>query len=90
MAKFRVSYRAVGQNFKRISGCSVLDVDRWAIGGTWPRELVISWLAMRCPECNSDNPDGAKFCAEGGSKLTQRCDKCKTAIVPGARFCIAR
>ena len=43
---------------------------------------------MRCPGCNQQNPEQAKFCAECGTKLPQSCSECGTPIVAGGRFCI--
>jgi class 3 adenylate cyclase/tetratricopeptide (TPR) repeat protein len=42
---------------------------------------------MRCPRCESDNPDGAKFCIECGTPLTPRCPQCGADTLPRAKFC---
>ncbi|MGH7964362.1 MAG: AAA family ATPase, partial [Candidatus Binatia bacterium] len=42
---------------------------------------------MRCPSCEFDNPDGAKFCEECGSKLVRVCPSCGREVRPGAKFC---
>ena len=42
---------------------------------------------MRCPSCNYDNPVGASFCEECGTKLELNCPACKASVSPGARFC---
>jgi len=42
---------------------------------------------MQCPGCNIDNPDGAKFCSECGSKLSRVCPSCNTQTTPTAKFC---
>jgi class 3 adenylate cyclase len=44
---------------------------------------------MRCPSCESNNPDAAQFCATCGTALAGACPHCKTELTPGARFCIA-
>ncbi|MFN2376211.1 MAG: adenylate/guanylate cyclase domain-containing protein [Candidatus Binatia bacterium] len=42
---------------------------------------------MRCPQCQFENPAGAKFCQECGSPLVLRCSNCSQSIAPGAKFC---
>ena len=42
---------------------------------------------MRCSDCGSDNPDGLKFCNQGGSPFKARCSKCGFDNARGARFC---
>lgn len=44
---------------------------------------------MRCPACNHENPDTAKFCSECASRLQveAKCPACGTSNAPGAKFC---
>ena len=42
---------------------------------------------MRCPECNTENPEGKKFCRKCGAKLASVCPQCAAEILPGDRFC---
>jgi ribosomal protein L40E len=42
---------------------------------------------MRCPSCEADNPDGAKFCIECGTLLRARCPQCGADVPPRAKFC---
>jgi class 3 adenylate cyclase/tetratricopeptide (TPR) repeat protein len=42
---------------------------------------------MRCPRCESDNPDGSKFCIECGMPLRPRCPRCGADNLPRAKFC---
>jgi class 3 adenylate cyclase len=42
---------------------------------------------MRCPSCNSDNPDGAKFCVQCAARLARHCPKCASENPPDAKFC---
>ena len=42
---------------------------------------------MKCPECLSDNREGAKFCNECGHKLELVCPKCKNINRPDSKFC---
>jgi len=42
---------------------------------------------MRCPACQHDNPDGAKFCAECGARLAAVCPSCGTTNPPTNKFC---
>ena len=42
---------------------------------------------MICSDCGTENPVGAKFCAECGAPLATACPVCGTANSPAARFC---
>jgi class 3 adenylate cyclase len=42
---------------------------------------------MRCPRCDADTPEGAKFCIECGARLRPRCPRCGTDVLPQAKFC---
>src|ERR1700730_8818123 len=42
---------------------------------------------MRCPGCNTENPEGAKFCTQCASPLKRLCPKCGFENPPEARFC---
>ena len=42
---------------------------------------------MRCPECSADNPEGAKFCLECGTRLPATCTQCGALLPPQAKFC---
>jgi len=44
---------------------------------------------MRCPSCESNNPDAAQFCATCGTSLALTCPHCHADLTPGARFCIS-
>ena len=43
--------------------------------------------SMRCPDCNTENPEGAKFCIQWASPLKRACQKCGYENPPEARFC---
>ena len=43
---------------------------------------------MRCLHCDTDNPDGAKFCIECGTALRNRCPSCGFDNVARAKFCM--
>ena len=43
---------------------------------------------MRCPQCQHDNPDRAKFCLECGARLVLTCTQCSTELPPDAKFCL--
>jgi class 3 adenylate cyclase/ribosomal protein L40E len=45
-------------------------------------------MAMKCPKCQHENPDGAKFCMECGDKLDNVCPKCGAKLSPEAKFCM--
>jgi class 3 adenylate cyclase/tetratricopeptide (TPR) repeat protein len=42
---------------------------------------------MKCPKCQLDNPEGAKFCNGCGNKLEFTCPQCGNMNPPGSRFC---
>jgi class 3 adenylate cyclase/tetratricopeptide (TPR) repeat protein len=42
---------------------------------------------MRCPHCEADTPDGARFCIECGTALAPRCPQCGADTLPRAKFC---
>ncbi len=42
---------------------------------------------MKCPECDYENREGAKFCLECGAKLEDVCSQCGAKLPPEARFC---
>jgi hypothetical protein len=42
---------------------------------------------MRCPRCDADTPEGAKFCIECGTPLTPCCPQCGADMLPRAKFC---
>lgn len=52
-------------------------------GGGTPASVV-------CPQCNTQNPEGAKFCASCGASLAQIvCPFCQAKNPAGAKFCIS-
>jgi class 3 adenylate cyclase len=44
---------------------------------------------MRCPSCQHDVPDQARFCEQCGTRLTTACDSCGAAVSLAGRFCAA-
>jgi hypothetical protein len=42
---------------------------------------------MRCPRCDADTPEGAKFCIGCGTPLRSRCRQCGADVLPRAKFC---
>jgi len=42
---------------------------------------------MKCPSCQSENAEGAKFCNECGYRLTLPCPKCKSVNPGSHKFC---
>jgi len=42
---------------------------------------------MKCPQCQHENPDDAKFCNECGNKLELVCTKCGKVNPLGSKFC---
>jgi class 3 adenylate cyclase/ribosomal protein L40E len=43
---------------------------------------------MRCPGCQAENPEHARFCLSCGQKLVEVCSNCGTQLPAGARFCL--
>jgi class 3 adenylate cyclase/tetratricopeptide (TPR) repeat protein len=42
---------------------------------------------MKCPTCQTENPDQRKFCRECGSRFLVVCHKCKSENLPSDNFC---
>ena len=42
---------------------------------------------MKCPKCQFDSPESAKFCGECGAKLEISCPQCGKGNSPGGKFC---
>jgi tetratricopeptide (TPR) repeat protein len=42
---------------------------------------------MKCPNCQYENPDEAKFCEQCGAQLLHKCPGCGAEVSPTARFC---
>ena len=42
---------------------------------------------MKCPKCQTENPDTKKFCRKCGTKLVQVCPQCSSECLPGDEFC---
>jgi class 3 adenylate cyclase/tetratricopeptide (TPR) repeat protein len=42
---------------------------------------------MKCPKCQTENPEGMKFCGECGAKLEKVCPKCNFSNPPQFKFC---
>src|SRR5262249_61848924 len=42
---------------------------------------------MRCPKCQHENEEGAKFCEECAAPIALTCAKCGRPLSPTAKFC---
>ena len=42
---------------------------------------------MKCPKCQTDNPETRKFCRECGLNLSQVCPQCGSENLPEDKFC---
>ena len=42
---------------------------------------------MKCPECQFENREDAKFCNECGHKFDVTCPECKSSNRVGSKFC---
>ena len=43
---------------------------------------------MKCPKCQFENPDGAKFCIECGDPMEFRCPKCGGITPITGKYCL--
>ena len=44
---------------------------------------------MKCPRCQHENPEGARFCEECAAPLARICSSCGAALSAAAKFCHA-
>ena len=44
---------------------------------------------MKCPRCQHENPQGARFCEECAAPLARTCSNCGTVLSALAKFCHA-
>ena len=42
---------------------------------------------MKCPKCQTENPETRKFCRECGTKVLLPCSRCGFENIPGDKFC---
>jgi len=42
---------------------------------------------MKCPKCQTDNPDSKKFCRECAARLVLACPECGAEVLPNDKFC---
>ena len=42
---------------------------------------------MKCPKCQTENPELNKFCRQCGAKLSLPCPQCGAEVLPGDKFC---
>ena len=42
---------------------------------------------MKCPKCQTENPQTRKFCRECGERLSLVCPECRTENLPDDKFC---
>ncbi|MFL7807290.1 MAG: zinc-ribbon domain-containing protein, partial [Anaerolineae bacterium] len=43
---------------------------------------------MKCPQCQTENAAGARYCYHCGAALATRCANCQTELPAEARFCM--
>lgn len=54
------------------------------IGSTPP---ILRNVAMKCPNCSFESPEGARFCENCGQPLARTCPNCGQPVSPSAKFC---
>ena len=42
---------------------------------------------MKCPKCQTENPDSRRFCRECGDQLGLICPHCGSENLPGDKYC---
>ncbi|UCF57596.1 MAG: AAA family ATPase [Deltaproteobacteria bacterium] len=42
---------------------------------------------MKCPKCQTENPEADKFCHECGAKILLTCPQCGAEVLAGDKFC---
>src|SRR4051812_4401320 len=42
---------------------------------------------MQCPQCQTENPERARFCEDCGARLEFKCPHCGETATPGKKFC---
>jgi Double zinc ribbon len=42
---------------------------------------------VKCPRCQTENPQQAKFCLECAALLARTCANCRNHLPPSAKFC---
>ncbi len=42
---------------------------------------------MKCPKCQTENPEAKKFCRKCGTKLLMACPNCGSEALPEDEFC---
>jgi hypothetical protein len=55
------------------------------------QEGPVAWLpddSMRCSNCDSENPDGAKFCDGCAAPFALQCPSCGASNRASAKFCV--
>jgi ribosomal protein L40E len=56
--------------------------------GSWVGSLLGGQrLSMKCPRCQADNREGARFCRECGATFGAVCSSCGAKLEAGSKFC---
>jgi len=60
-------------------------------GGNYKNQTTVNQNSAICSKCNSQIPNGSKFCLECGQKVNDvlHCMNCGEKLPPSAKFCLS-
>jgi hypothetical protein len=63
---------------------------RWSYNEGYTVEIGVGVILVRCPHCQTEIPENAKFCVACGGNMRGEivCPQCKHANPPAAKYCL--